>query len=328
MSFLNQNQNKQQQQLRIKFISKINTELNAFKEQIQHIDILITTPLKFIKLINKGQISMDSVQYLVMDEADRYFELGFANYISQIFKMFREQNLVYLLFSATIQYEVEQFIENFTSEPIKIQIGGKNNVLKNVNQKLLYTGNEYGKILAIKNLINNGEFIPPVLIFVQSKERAEDLLKEIKQFESHIDCIHNHKTKSERETIINEFRLGNLWCLICTDVLGRGIDFKGIQLVINFDFPTSMINYIHRIGRTGRVNRNGRAITFFTDSDKLMLRSLGNVLKISGCDIPKWVLKLEKINKQDKKHREKYACLLYTSPSPRDRQKSRMPSSA
>ena len=83
--------------------------------------------------------------------------------------------------------------------------------------------------------------------------------------------------------------MGDLWALICTDLMARGIDFKGVRLVINYDFPNSMINYIHRVGRTGRAGAGGRAITFFTDEDKPLLRSLANVLKISGCDVPEWI---------------------------------------
>lgn len=89
------------------------------------------------------------------------------------------------------------------------------------------------------------------------------------------------KPKQEREQTITDFRLGNIWVLICTDLMGRGIDFKGVNLVINYDFPNTMISYIHRVGRTGRANRQGKAITFYTDEDQPLLRSIGNMLKIS-----------------------------------------------
>ena len=95
-----------------------------------------------------------------------------------------------------------------------------------------------------------------------------------------IDCIHGDKESTERETLIKRFESGDLWILICTDLLARGIDFKGVKLVINYDFPNSMINYIHRVGRTGRAGTTGKAITFFTDNDKPLLRSLANVLKV------------------------------------------------
>jgi ATP-dependent RNA helicase DDX52/ROK1 len=90
-----------------------------------------------------------------------------------------------------------------------------------------------------------------------------------------------------------DFRIGKIWALICTDLFARGIDFKGVKLVINYDFPSSMINYIHRVGRTGRAGREGSALTFYTDADKCLLRSLGNVLNISGCKVPEWIFTLK-----------------------------------
>ena len=116
---------------------------------------------------------------------------------------------------------------------------------------------------------------------MQSKERATDLYDEMMKTSMKLAFIHNDRTKEERDQIITDFRTGKLWVLICTDLIGRGIDFKGVNLVINYDFPNTMINYIHRVGRTGRANRKGKAITFYTDIDKPLLRSLGNMLKLS-----------------------------------------------
>ena len=136
---------------------------------------------------------------------------------------------------------------------------------------------------------------PPVLIFVQSKERATELYEEMCKIQNiKVAVIHADKSIKEREQTIFNFRLGKIWILITTDLMARGIDFKGVNLVINYDFPNSMITYVHRVGRTGRANRKGRAITFFTDVDKPMLRSLGNLLKSSGVDVPEWILTLKK----------------------------------
>lgn len=88
--------------------------------------------------------------------------------------------------------------------------------------------------------------------------------------------------------------------------MARGIDFKGVNLVINYDFPQSMISYVHRVGRTGRAKREGKAITFFTDVDKPILKDLGNLLKSSGCEVPDWVLNLKKMSRKDRKHIEKF----------------------
>ena len=98
---------------------------------------------------------------------------------------------------------------------------------------------------------------------------------------------------------MKRFHDGDLWALICTDLMARGIDFKGVRLVINYDFPTTIITYIHRVGRTGRAGNSGRAITFFTDEDRASLRNLANLLRSSGCDVPEWILGLRKMSKKD-----------------------------
>ncbi len=92
---------------------------------------------------------------------------------------------------------------------------------------------------------------------------------------------------------MNDFRSQKTWALICTDLLARGIDFKGVQLVINYDFPNDMITYVHRVGRTGRGGRPGKALTFFNDEDKPLLRPMANLLKVSGCEVPEWVLSVK-----------------------------------
>jgi len=107
-----------------------------------------------------------------------------------------------------------------------------------------------------------------MLIFVQSKDRAKQLFKELQYDGLKVEVIHADKKKEERDEIIKEFRVGKIWILICTDLMSRGIDFKTVNQVVNFDFPQSLVSYIHRIGRTGRGGRKGKAMTLFTDEDK------------------------------------------------------------
>lgn len=102
------------------------------------------------------------------------------------------------------------------------------------------------------------------------------------------------------------FRQGKIWVLICTELLGRGIDFKGVNLVVNYDFPTSGISYVHRIGRSGRAGRMGKAVTFFTDDDRPMLKKIVNIVRESGCKVPDYMLELKKPKKakKEKKHKK------------------------
>lgn len=165
-------------------------------------------------------------------------------------------------------------------------------------------------------MISEGRFIPPVLIFVQEKTRVKQLLFELKKIlkngpggidiSKKVDALSGEKSKEERQEIIDKFEKGNLWVLITTDVIARGIDFSHVNLVINYDFPNTILTYIHRIGRTGRAEKKGQAVTFFTDEDKPVVRSLANLLSVSGCPVPDWILALPNPDRKLKKKLEKY----------------------
>ena len=129
----------------------------------------------------------------------------------------------------------------------------RNSATELIKQKLLYVGQEEGKLVAIRQLLQSG-FKPPVLIFVQSIERAKELFHELVYDDMNVDTIHSERSKSQRDLIVENFRVGKIWVLICTEIIARGIDFKGVNLVINYDFPQSIQSYIHRIGRTGFLN--------------------------------------------------------------------------
>ena len=120
-----------------------------------------------------------------------------------------------------------------------------------------------------------------MLIFVQSKDRAKELYRELIFEGVNVNVIHADRKKDERDEIMRDFRLGKIWVLICTDLMSRGVDFKTVNQVVNYDFPQSVVSYIHRVGRTGRAGRKGKAITLFTDDDVEFLRSIANLMKKS-----------------------------------------------
>jgi len=140
----------------------------------------------------------------------------------------------------------------------------------------------------MRQLISEG-LSPPVLVFLQSKDRAKQLFHELVYDGINVDVIHAERTQEQRNDIIKRFRTGDIWVLICTDLMARGIDFKCVNMVINYDFPQTAVSYIHRIGRTGRAGRQGRAVTFFTEADMEQLRAIANVMKLSGCEVRRHV---------------------------------------
>lgn len=200
------------------------------------------------------------------------------------------------LFSATIGPFVQELAAGFLrNNAVQLTIGTTNAGASTIRQELKFVGREEGKLIAVRQLIQEGRFTPPILIFLQNVERAKELFRELVYDGISVEVMHAERTQAQREDIIQRFRVGDIWVLICTDLMARGIDFVGVRLVINYDLPTSPVSYIHRIGRTGRAGRQGEAITLFTESDMANLRSIANVMRLSGCDVPEWILSIKQV---------------------------------
>jgi len=236
-------------------------------------DILITTPMRLVHALETEELDLKNVERLVLDEGDRLLEQGFLEQTDGILSACSNPNLRKALFSATLPAGVEEMAKTFMLDECRIIVGKKDGVTENIEQRVEFCGSEDGKIHALKSLIQAGEIKPPVLIFCQSIERAKQLYNEIIYDGLHVDVIHSERPKLQREQIIEKFKKGEIWILICTELLARGIDFKGVNLVINYDFPQTLQSYVHRIGRTGRAGRKGLAITFFTKDDAPYLKT-------------------------------------------------------
>ncbi|XP_076248949.1 DExD-box helicase 52 isoform X2 [Calliopsis andreniformis] len=266
---------------RVHIISKVNQALNKYgPKSSQKFDILITTPRRIIFLLNQDPpaISLNNVEWLIVDEADKLFEDGtrsFRDQLEEISKACTNENLRRAMFSATNTPVVTKWCRQNLKGLVTVTVGHRNAATDLVEQELLFVGAERGKLVALRNIIQKG-VLPPVLVFVQSKERAQELFNELIYDGINVDVIHADRTQTQRDNVVRCFREGKIWVLICTELMARGIDFKGVNLVINYDFPPSAISYVHRIGRTGRAGHRGKAITFFTEQDTTNLRSRGN----------------------------------------------------
>lgn len=228
-------------------------------------------------------------------------ELGFIEQIDTILVHCTNTTIRKYLFSATIPSGVETLANTIMTSPIRIQVGQKNSSPEQIQQSLVYVGEESGKLIAIRQQIQQG-IKPPVLIFVQSIERAKDLFSELVYDGINVDVIHGERTQSQRDSIVMNFRSGKIWVLISTELMSRGVDFKGVSLVINYDFPQTSASYIHRIGRTGRNHNEGKAVTFFTKDDTVYLKSVVNVMMESGSFVEEWMQKMARPGKNDKKN--------------------------
>nr|XP_060613019.1 probable ATP-dependent RNA helicase DDX52 isoform X1 [Anolis sagrei ordinatus] len=268
-------------------------------------DVLVTTPNRLIYLLKQDPpaIDLSRVEWLVVDESDKLFEdgkTGFRDQLATLFSACSSPLVKRALFSATFAHDVEQWCRLNLDSVVSISIGARNAAAETVDQELLFVGSETGKLLAMRDFVKKG-FAPPVLVFVQSIERAKELFRELIYEGINADVIHADRTQQQRDNVVHGFRAGKIWVLICTALLARGMDFKGVNVVINYDFPSSAVEYIHRIGRTGRAGHTGKAITFFTEDDKPLLRSIVSVIQRAGCPVPDYIQHFRKLQSKQKK---------------------------
>ncbi|KAL5018893.1 hypothetical protein ScPMuIL_004615 [Solemya velum] len=297
---------------RIHTIDKSSTAVKKFgPKSSQKFDILVSTPNRLVFMLKHDPplLNLSSVEWLVVDESDKLFEegkTGFRDQLATVYKACDSSNVRRAMFSATFAHDVEEWCRLNLDNVVQVYIGARNSATDTVEQQLVFVGSESGKLLAIRDIIQKG-IRPPVLVFVQSKDRAKDLFHELIYDGMNVEVIHANRTQVERDNILKSghtrecFRSGKIWILICTELMGRGMDFKGVNLVINYDFPNSAISYIHRIGRTGRAGQAGKAITLFTEEDAVNLSSIANVMKASGCQVPDYMLQIRKPDKKQRK---------------------------
>ncbi|KAK4872491.1 hypothetical protein RN001_014520 [Aquatica leii] len=292
---------------RIHIISKVEKAMSLYgPKSSQKFDILVTTPNRLCYLLKQEPpaISLSNVEWLIIDEADKLFEAGFCSFrdqLEQILQACTSKNRKIGMFSATFTPAVDEWCTENIKDLVRVTVGQKNSAAELVDQQLLFVGNEAGKLLAFRDIVRNG-LTPPVLIFVQSKDRAQQLFSELIFDGINVDAIHADRTQTQRDNTVRAFREGKIWVLICTELMARGIDFKGVNLVINYDFPTTAISYIHRVGRAGRAGRPGKAVTFFTTDDTVNLRSIAHVIRQSGCEVPDYMLAIKKRSKRELKN--------------------------
>lgn len=278
--------------LRIHHLKDVKEAAKKFNpDSIHKFDILVSTPNRLSALLKTQppSLSLSKLEWLIIDECDRLFELGFKDDLKVIYKHCLESDKCRrAMFSATLETNLIKWAEVQMNDVAIVIVGGKNKTASNVEQELIYVGNEAGKALSLREIMTSGVEVP-VLIFVETKEKAKLLANEFQYDDINIDFIHSERDQKERDSIVAGFREGTIWFLVCTELMGRGIDFKGVNVVVNYDCPKTSTSYIHRIGRTGRADRKGRAITFVANEDKRWLPEIVKVLRRSGIEIPKTI---------------------------------------
>ncbi len=243
--------------------------INTQKKEIAlGTDILVATPGRLYDLALCRALQIKDVKKLVIDEVDIMLDLGFLPQLTNIFELLpeRRQNL---MFSATMTDEVEALIDDFFNAPAKVMIALSGTPLNNIRQQCYYTVNFHTKVNLLKFLLGDKQEFAKVLVFVSSKKTADRLYEAMEEdFGTQTSIIHSNKTQNYRLRSIEQFDAGKHRILISTDVMARGLDLDQITHVINFDTPHYPENYMHRIGRTGRAERLGKSILFYTKAEE------------------------------------------------------------
>jgi len=256
------------------------TNIQTQKEAVvKGTDILVATPGRLYDLIQHDALRLNAVKKLVIDEVDVMLDLGFRFQLDRIFEILpaKRQNI---MFSATMTEEVNALIDEFFRAPDRISIALSGTPLNNIAQQCYQVTNYHTKVNLLSHLLTDREEFSKVLVFVSSKKGADRLFEALeKDFGSELCVIHSNKSQHYRLRSIEEFEAGIRRILLTTDVMARGLDLERISHVINFDTPAYPENYMHRIGRTGRAEEQGKAILFYTRKEEPAKRSIEKLME-------------------------------------------------
>jgi ATP-dependent RNA helicase RhlE len=256
--------------------TNINTQT---AEVMKGVDVLVATPGRLFDLLMNGAVKTKNIKKVVIDEMDEMLNLGFRTQIKNILDLLpaKRQNL---LFSATITDEVEILMDTFFNEPVRVEAAPTGTPLENIEQIGYAVPNFYTKVNLLKLLLAEDEGMTKLLVFVATKKLADELYTQLETiYPDTCGVIHSNKEQNHRFNTVKQFHEGNYRFIIATDIVARGIDISEVTHVINFDVPEVPENYIHRIGRTGRADKKGIAITFFTEKEKPFLDVIQSLMK-------------------------------------------------
>jgi ATP-dependent RNA helicase RhlE len=232
------------------------------------LDVLVATPGRLFDIMMMGTLRLKTVKMLVIDEMDEMLNLGFRPQLVSILDALpqRKQNL---MFSATLTDDVEAFINDYFGVPLKIEAAPSGTPLEDIHQSKYAVPNYYTKVNLLKHLLNDTATYTRVLVFTATKKMADQVFEALEPlFPESLGVIHSNKAQNNRFNTVKKFQNGTYRILIATDIVARGIDVSEVSHVINFDIPEVPENYIHRIGRTGRADRKGNSLAFFTHKEE------------------------------------------------------------
>ncbi|TGZ75127.1 hypothetical protein CRM22_000556 [Opisthorchis felineus] len=254
-------------------------------------NLLVATPGRLTDVIERGRIGLDHCRFLVLDEADRMLDMGFE---PQIRRIVEQDNLPpsgtrqTLMFSATFPHEIQMLAKDFLSRYIFLAVGRVGSTSENITQSILWV-EENTKRDALVDLLSSSDPGVLTLVFVETKRGADSLEDYLFAQKFQVASIHGDRSQDDRELALECFRTGRTPILVATAVAARGLDIPNVKHVINYDLPSDIEEYVHRIGRTGRVGNLGIATSFFNDKNRNLARGLVELLEEVNQSVPSWL---------------------------------------
>nr|XP_044627702.1 probable ATP-dependent RNA helicase DDX4 isoform X12 [Equus asinus] len=265
---------------------------HSIRQIVQGCNILCATPGRLMDIISKEKIGLRQVKYLVLDEADRMLDMGFGPEMKKLIScpgMPSKEQRQTLMFSATFPEEIQKLAGEFLkSKYLFVAVGQVGGACRDVQQTILQVGQYSKREKLVEILRNIGD--ERTMVFVETKKKADFIATFLCQEKISTTSIHGDREQREREQALGDFRCGKCPVLVATSVAARGLDIENVQHVINFDLPSAIDEYVHRIGRTGRCGNTGRAVSFFDpESDSHLAQPLVKVLSDAQQDVPAWL---------------------------------------
>ncbi|XP_060889804.1 probable ATP-dependent RNA helicase DDX59 [Labrus mixtus] len=277
-------------------------QLHRLKSSIK---IIIATPGRLLEILKQKAVHLNNVKVIVVDEVDTMLKMGFQQQVLEILEQVPEAHQT-LLASATIPKGTEELAARLVRDPIRIVIGEKNQPCANVRQILLWV-EEPSKKKKLFEIVNDSKlYQPPVVVFVDCKLGADLLCEAVAKVTGlNTVAIHSDKSQWERNRILRGLLDGAFEVVISTGVLGRGLDLANVRLVVNFDMPNTMDEYVHQVGRAGRLGHRGTAITFLNSNNKRLFLDVVNRVKPTGSILPPQLLNSPHLHEQQRREKQR-----------------------
>ena len=240
-------------------------------------DVIIATPGRLNDHLGQRTVRLDRVRILVLDEADHMLDMGFAPQIAEVVKHVPKERQT-MLFSATMPNEVVRLATSYLSIPTRVEVAPPGTAVEKIAQELFFVPHMEKLDLLLKLL---GEYSGSVLVFTRTKFIAKRIALSLRNKGHQAVEIHSNRSLSQRREALSGFKAGRYRVMVATDIAARGIDVSGIEVVINYDLPEKAEDYVHRIGRTARAGREGRAISFATPDQKGNVRDIERLMRIT-----------------------------------------------